>query len=296
MNNTKSMTALVSLFIRAYHTKRSVSPVFFDENAEKLLTKEEFETVASSLENGAPFFLPGFKGEKGEALDRIVNGILAAPVVSRSAFFLSAFENAKALGAKQLLLFGSGYDSSAYSKDFDRSVKVFELDREEMIKDKLFRLERAGLDFSHVAFVPCDLSGDFEKELLKSGFESGKSSFAAALGLCHYLSREEFSAFLKKLSKIFPEGSSLVFDYPLCSLESAEVAKKLADEANEKMKAGYRPFEIEELLSSCGFRIYEHLEKEEIQRRFFDEHNLFSSESGKIVSPGDFALCLAVKK
>lgn len=56
MDNNTSMTALVSLFARAYHTKRSAAPVYEDELAELLMTKEEYEKVALSMESGLLFF------------------------------------------------------------------------------------------------------------------------------------------------------------------------------------------------------------------------------------------------
>lgn len=292
-----SMTALISLFSRAYHSKRSVCPVYDDPNSEKLLTTEEYETAAFSMKNGRSFFLPDFDGDDNAALDKIVNTFLAPPVVARSAFCLDALLCAAKRGVKQLVLFGAGYDSLPYRDDFDKSIRVFELDRKEMIEDKLLRLERAGLDHSHVSFVPCDLAADFEAPLTEAGFNKNKSSFAALLGLCHYLSRDEFSALLGKANHLFPEGSDLVFDFPL-KTAAAEPGKteRLASGAGEKMKVRYDCRELEKLLSQNGFRIYEYLEAEDIERRFFDRHNLFTSGTGILSASGDFALCLAAKK
>ena len=292
-----SMTALISLFSRAYHTKRSVCPVFSDAIAEKLLTEEEYETAAASMKNGREFFLPGFKGSADEALDKIMNTAIAPPVIARSAFCLDAFNCAKKCGVKQLVLFGSGYDSLPYREGFEKNVSVFELDREEMLKDKQLRLKRAGLDFSHVSFVPCDLSESFEAPLLSAGFKKEESAFGSMLGLCHYLSRDDFSALLKKLGVLFAEGSDLAFDFPLKTQNTEpNTTEALASEAGENMKARYSYNELEALLSENGFRIYEYLEKEDIERRFFDRHNLFTDGTGLISASGDFGLCLAAKK
>lgn len=292
-----SMTALISLFSRAYHTKRSVCPVFSDTIAEKLLSAQEYETAASSMKSGRSFFLPDFDGSDDSALDIIVNTVLAPPVVARSAFCLDAFNCAQKRGIKQLVLLGSGYDSLPYREGFDKTVRTFEFDRQEMTDDKRFRLERAKLDFSHVSFVPCDLAADFETPLLSAGFGKSESTFCSMLGLCHYLSRDEFSALLKKLGGLFAEGSDLVFDFPLKTQDTEpNTTETLASGAGESMKARYSFGELESVLSKSGFRIYEYLEKEDIERRFFDRHNFFTDGTGRISASGDFALCLAAKK
>lgn len=296
-NNNTSMTALVSLFSRAYHTKRSVAPVYCDELAEKLMTKEEYETVAFSMKNGAAFFFPGFDGTPDEALDKIVNTRLAPSVVSRSAFCFDALKNSVMLGAKQLVLLGSGYDSMPYREEIKEKLKVFELDRKEMTEDKLLRLERANIAHDHISFVPCDLSKDFESELLSAGFKKDELSFVSMLGLCHYLDESSFSSLLKKLSALLCEGCDVVFDYPLKTFdEEKTVTEKLAAGAGETMKTKYSYSELEKLLAEHGFKIYEHLSKDEIDERFFAPHNAFTSGTGVMTSPGDFALCRAVKK
>ena len=290
-----SMTALISLFVRAYHTKRSVVPVYTDEFAGRLMTEQEYETAANSMKKGAAFFFPDFDDTADAALDKIVNTRLAPAVVARSAFCLCALNNAVMLGAKQLVLLGSGYDSMPYRHEIYGKLRTFELDRKEMIEDKLMRLERAGIDHKQVNFVQCDLSKDFENDLFSAGYKKDERTFVCALGLCHYLERDEFSTLLKKLSLIMPEHSDVVFDYPLKTADREESAvEKLASGAGETMKACYSYNEIEKLASQNRFLIYEHLAKYDIDERFFAPHNVFTSATGVMESPGDFALCRAV--
>ena len=294
-NNNPSMTALISLFARAYHTKQSPAPVYSDEFAERLMTKEEYETVALSMKNGAGFFFPGFDGTPEEALDKIVNTRLAPAVVSRSAFCLDVLRNAVMLGAKQLVVLGSGYDSLPYKSEIYGRVRTFELDRKEMIEDKLRRLERAEIDRTQVTFVPCDLSKGFEKDLISVGYNKSERTFVCALGLCHYLEKKEFSLLLKRLSLLMPAHSEVVFDYPLETADGENtVTQKLAFGAGEKMKARYSYSELEKLAEKNGFLIYEHLSKAEIDEKFFAPHNAFTSGTGVMTAAEDFALCRAV--
>ncbi len=294
MDNNTSMTALVSLFARAYHTKRSAAPVYEDELAERLMTKQEYEKVASSMENGASFFFPGFSGTPREALDKIVNTRLAPAVVSRSAFCLDALRNAVMLGARQLVLLGSGYDSLPYRAELYGKLSTFELDREEMIKDKIRRLEEGKIEHAKVSFASCDLSADFENSLISAGFKRNERTFVCALGLCHYLNKEEFSSLLKKIAFLVPAYSEVVFDYPLKTADGATTVQKLASGAGERMKAEYSFSELERLLQESGFLIYENLSKKEVDERFFAPHNAFTDGTGLMEAPGDFALCRAV--
>ena len=294
-NNNPSMTALISLFARAYHTKQSPAPVYADEFAERLMTKEEYETAALSMKNGAGFFFPGFDGTPDEVLDKVINTRLAPAVVSRGAFCLAALRNAVMLGAKQLVVLGSGYDSLPYKSEIYGRVRTFELDRKEMIADKLRRLDKADIDRTQVSFVPCDLSKDFEKELISAGYNKNERTFFCALGLCHYLEKNEFSLLLKKLSLLMSAHSEVVFDYPLETADGENtVTQKLAFGAGEKMKARYSYRELEKLAENSGFLIYEHLSKAEIDGNFFAPHNAFTSGTGVMTAPQDFALCRAV--
>lgn len=56
----------------------------------------------------------------------------------------AAYGNEIRLGARQYVIAAAGYDTSGYK--IDRDIKVFELDRPEMIEDKARRIDEAGID------------------------------------------------------------------------------------------------------------------------------------------------------
>ena len=66
----QNMTALVSLFARAYHQKSKDIKIFDDPLSTKLITKKEYEMIRLSMSQGISFFNPNFKGSKEEALKR----------------------------------------------------------------------------------------------------------------------------------------------------------------------------------------------------------------------------------
>lgn len=63
-----SMTALVSAFARAYHTRREGAKIFDDKYARLLLSTEEHEQIGAHMASRVSFFDPAFRGDAGDAL------------------------------------------------------------------------------------------------------------------------------------------------------------------------------------------------------------------------------------
>lgn len=143
----KNMTALVSAFARAYHSKKSDVKIYDDTLAEKILTNREYESIKKNMTDGINFFYPSFCGTEGEALDRIVYGSLAPSPLGRAAFANSSLKAAVNIGTEQYIVCGAGYDTFSYRRpEWALNLKIFEVDKKEMIKDKLLRLKEADID------------------------------------------------------------------------------------------------------------------------------------------------------
>ena len=52
----KNMTALVSCFARCYHYKNNKYRIFSDNLAEKILSDDEYISIATNMSNGIKFF------------------------------------------------------------------------------------------------------------------------------------------------------------------------------------------------------------------------------------------------
>jgi O-methyltransferase involved in polyketide biosynthesis len=105
---------------------------------------------------------------------------------------------------------------------------------------------------------------------------------------------------IRGISNTVCSGSTIVFDYPdqdTYTDRAGERAKKqtmLAGAAGEAMLASYSYFDMEALLSDCGFLIYEHLEPKDITERYFAEYNRANPQH--LMSAFDNVnYCLAVK-
>lgn len=294
MNN---MTALMSLFLRAYHFRNNSERIFSDDFAEKLLTAKEYESICENLSSGVSFFAPDFTGSKQEALRFIVDRQLSAPVLIRSAFAEKMLDNAVLLGTQQVVSFASGYDTYAL-RTAHESLKVFKLDLPDMLDDKLRRIEKAGLkNKCDTAYIRCDLSKDNLSGLLvDGGFDKEKLSFASLLGLSYYLDKPDFRRLVGQIAALWCEGTALVFDYPMTETgDESERTRTLAEGANEKMKAKYTYREIESLLADCGFLIYEHHNSESATKAFCEKYNRANPQH-EITAPKGVGYVLAVKK
>ena len=121
------MTVLVSLFARVYHTKNSNIKIYNDIYGEKILTKEEYINIYNSMKQ-----LKDYTGYN--LVEYIVNNNLAPSLLAGSIYNEDKLQREIKLGGKQYPILASDYDASAYK--VNNKIKVFELDKEEVIRDK----------------------------------------------------------------------------------------------------------------------------------------------------------------
>lgn len=289
----KNMTALVSCFARAYHNRNSSIKIYEDNFAEKILSNTEYDSISANMSNGIKFFNPKFTGSSEEALEWIVNNNLAPSVLARSAFTAMSIKRGKELGLKQYLIFASGYDTYAYA---DKELQCYEIDRAEMIEDKLKRVNIANIDNSNVKYVKTDFTlENWQNSLINSDIDWNKNVFCSFLGISYYLTKEQFYSMIGKISELMCKGSTMVFDYPIIEdSEKEEITRKLAKGANEEMKSKYSFEELELKLQECDLLIYEHLNDEDINNQYFNEYN--QKSRNKIIAPKGVNYCLAIRK
>lgn len=292
----KNMTALVSCFARCYHYKNNKYRIFSDSVAEKILSQREYDSISNNMANGIKFFNPNFVGTEENALRWIVDNQLSPSVLGRSVFCEKSLLNTIKIGCKQYLIFASGYDTFAYRNRIE-NLKVFEIDKAEMIEDKIGRLNNSKIDYSSVNFIKCDFTNkNWINSIMNSNYNKNERSFSSFLGISYYLTKEDFSNMIKSISHILCKGSSIVFDYPTYEdSKETQTNEKLAVSANEKMQSKYSYKEIEDMLSENGLLIYEHLNNEEMTNNHFEKYNTLNPNN-KIIAPKGVCYCLAVKR
>lgn len=290
-----NMTALVSCFSRAYHYNNNKCRIFSDNMASKILTEEEYNNISFNMKQGINFFNPEFKGTEEEALRWIVDNQLSPSVLGRSSFCEDSLTTAINLGTNQYLIYASGYDTYSYRRK--NNINVFEIDKEEVIEDKMKRLNNSNIAINNTNYIKCDFTTtNWINKIINSKYDSKSLSFNSLLGISYYLSKDEFEKMIKEIANIICEGSSVVFDYQTNEEgKEKEINEQLAKKANEEMKAKYTYNEIEKILEENNLYIYEHLNDEEMTNKYFYNYNTLNPNN-KMKAPKGINYCLAVKK
>lgn len=292
----KNMTALVSCFARSYHYKNNKLRIFSDDIAGKILTNNEYNSISNNMAKGIKFFNPKFVGNREEGLRWIVDNQLSPSILGRSTFCEKSLETAIKMGCRQYLIFASGYDTFAYRNKFE-NLKVFEIDKKEMIEDKIKRLHNSNIDCSNISYIKCDFNNEtFISSVLNSNYNKQELSFNSLLGISYYLTKEEFVMMIKVICSNICNGSSIVIDYPTYERSrETKINEDLAYKAQEEMKAKYTYQEMEELLESNGLLIYEHLNNQEMTNNYFEKYNTLNPNH-LIIAPKGVEYILAVKQ
>lgn len=281
MRNQGSITALMSLFGRAFHAENEDHPVFRDFLAGELMTAEEYTAVQGYILGGARFFEPETDPKMltpKELLRQLVNTHIAPSPLCRAAYTERALKAAVHTGVQQYVILGAGLDTFAFrERKFLSEHPVFEVDHPATQADKAARIARAGWTIpGNLTFVPVDFARDNLAEcLLANGFEPSVHSFFSWLGVTYYLPAEAINNTLASLSALCPEGSALVFDYPDEGFFTAAERRVqntigMAKAGGEPMQSAFSYAELERMLERNGFRICELLTPADIQTEIID--------------------------
>lgn len=288
----KNMTALVSAFARLYHIKNSNIKIYNDMYAEKIITEDEYYEISTNMKSGISFFNPNYKGT--DPLKLIVNNNLAPSVLARSIFNEYHLFNEINLGLKQYIILASGYDTSAFK--VNNKLKIFELDKKEMIEDKLNRVNNAKLDITNITYIKTDFNNDWINDLTINNYNLNEKTFCSMLGISYYLDKETFKNTIKQLSNIIPKGSTILFDYPnTFETKKEKLNQQLAKGANEEMKSVYSYKDIENIAEDSNMLIYEHLNHNDIDNTYFYDYNTLNPND-KIIAPIGISYVMLVKQ
>lgn len=292
----KNMTALICSFVKSYHYKNNKYKILNDNISEKILGEKDYNSIADNMSNGIKFFNPNFQGTKEEALRFIVDNQLSPSVLGRSIFCETSLKNSIKLGCKQYLIFASGYDSYPYRNNIE-NLNIFEIDKNNIIDDKIKRLKSNNIDYSNINYIRCNFEDkNWIDNITNSKYQKSIISFSSLLGISYYLEKDNFSKMIENISEITCYGSSIIFDYQTYDEEKeVNINQKLAKGANETMKSKYSYNEIEKLLERNNFLIYEHLNNDKMTNIYFDKFNILNPNH-KIIAPKGVNYCLAVKK
>ena len=285
-------TALITCFLRYYHTMNSNIKIYNDKYAKELLTDEEITNISNSLKSGINYFNPNYNGDN--PLIWIINNQLAPSVLARSKFNQIHLYNEIRLGLKQYLILASGYDTSGLM--VNDKVKVYEIDKEEMIKDKIRRVSLSKLNNKNINYISTDFNSNWIKSLLNTDYNPNEKTFCSLLGISYYLDKEVFKETIMLLSDNMCKGSSILFDYPNdYETDKERINQELASSLNEEMKSIYSYSDIENIGEYSNMLIYEHRDYKYVNEHYFKDYNNLNPDN-KIKAPKGISYVLLVKK
>jgi methyltransferase (TIGR00027 family)/uncharacterized protein (TIGR02118 family) len=216
----------------------------------------------------AHLFIPDEAKKSLESADSIQRGItfsgqIFGMLVARTAFFDTKFKDAIAHGINQIVLLGAGYDTRAYRfSSILNGAAIYEMDIRSTQSRKLDILRKANVEIPpQVKYVRINFKTENIKDvLLKNGFDASAPSMFLWEGVTYYLTENVFRDTLKTLKSIASEGSSLSFDYQTAERESGRTA--------EPFQFWTSPEVLAEHLSTQGISIVEHINPQEMEKRY----------------------------
>ncbi|MDO4541670.1 MAG: class I SAM-dependent methyltransferase, partial [Bacillota bacterium] len=183
MENKSSLTALISLFGRAYHVERDEPVIFCDDLSRCLMTEAEYRQIKNYMLGGIDFFAPDKKDEfaaEDDMLKWIVQTQIAPTPLARGRYCEDSLKTAVLTGTEQYVILGAGMDTFAFrNSELMARLNVFEADHPATQKDKLQRISWAGWEIPNTLhFVPMDLTqDDLAEKLLAHGYRPELKTF-----------------------------------------------------------------------------------------------------------------------
>ena len=286
----ENMTTKVSAFVRYYHMVNSNIKIYNDKYANMILSKDEYDEIYKNMEKGINFFNPSYVGDN--PVRYIVNNFIGQTVLGRSAVNYKYLLNEIKLGLKQYVILGSGYDTSGYL--VNDTVKVFELDKSEVIEDKNSRIKKTNIDNRNVKYISCDFNKDWINSLISNNFDCTKKSMFSILGVSYYLDKNVFFNMLESISNIVSQGSIILFDYPN-KYNDSNKNKVLAGGSGEEMKSYYKEKDIFDFCDRNNMYVVENIGKYEIDNEYFYDYNTLNPNN-KIFFNKNINICVLIKK
>ena len=287
-----SLTAIMTAYLRSYHSRYDNPKIFDDFLAYSVIPEENRNLIEQGFLNSVQLNDPEFAATSPDlvsALERAMPGFSGlCHTLSRSRYTEDSLETAIKQGVKQYVILGAGLDTFVFRRpDLCSSLQVFEIDHPAMQAFKQERLEELGWVVpENLHFIPMDFTRDsLPEELLKSPYDSELKSFFSWLGVSMYLTREEILKTLKTICEVAPPGSTLVFDYldeaafnPEKAAPRIQRAMFMAKYAGEPMQTGFDPENLAVELSGVGLQLVGNLRPADAQKMYFKESRYLACE------------------
>jgi len=248
------------------------------------------------------FFLK-FKKIQANTKDKL-NGFLPGLneyMIARTAYFDHLFVNALNTQTSQIVLLGAGYDTRAYRfANLNHDTRIFELDIAPTQDRKRKCIKSARIKVPEfVTFIPINFNDQSLADVLgEAGYQNHQKTLFIWEGVSYYLDAASVDRTFEFVRQATHPESSIAFDYTVSMSEEnideyygvREFSQTMKEHhANEELLFSIGEGEIGSFLEQRGLKAIEHLDNEDIERRFLMDED--GSMLGRIT--GHFRFVLA---
>ena len=216
----------------------------------------------------------------------------------RKLFIEEEARQALALGARQLVVLGAGYDPLALrlQKEFPR-VRFYEVDHPatQAVKRKAL-VDRDALP-AGLTLIPVDFVRETAEEKLRAapGFDPAVRGCFVCEGTLMYLKPEDEEAVFASVRRLGGPGTRFLFTWvDRTILESDPKARNVAamlSYAGEPLRSSHDPGETADFLKAHGFKLLTLGDHAALKERFLDPHGIT-----RPVSPLEYAVLAERRK
>lgn len=265
------MTAIMTAFIRAYHSTNDDPVIFHDALAYPLIPEESRLLIEQGLKSAAH----AHAGDASASLSSLLQTMGLPNVVSRSRYTEEKLDAEMQKGVRQYVILGAGLDTFAFRHKHlleEGQIEVFEVDQPATQAFKRERLMDLGWE------IPVSLhfvSTDFRQErvadaLARTSYNPRAKSLFSLLGVTMYLSPNDVYETLQSITQIAPSGSSVIFDYHTETDGNLHEIRKELQKMGESMSTTFDPALLAVELRKLRFDLLEDLSPAAIQERYFE--------------------------
>ena len=216
----------------------------------------------------------------------------------RKLFIEEEARQALALGARQLVVLGAGYDPLALrlQKEFPQ-VRFYEVDHPatQAVKRKAL-VDRDALP-AGLTLIPVDFVRETAEEKLRAapGFDPAVRGCFVCEGTLMYLKPEDEEAVFASVRRLGGAGTRFLFTWvDRAILESDPKARNVAamlSYAGEPLRSSHDPGETADFLKAHGFKLLTLGDHAALKERFLDPHGIT-----RLVSPLEYAVLAERRK
>lgn len=278
--NQSSISAMMTAYIRAYHSIHENPKIFDDFLAYRIIPQEVRTLIERGLNKDKLLKDPKSIDLSSDQKISFASLMKETNVLSRARYAEDALDKAIKEGVRQYIILGAGMDTFAFRQlELIDWLEVFEIDHPDTQNFKLLRLEELGWEHpAKLHFIPVDFTKENLQTVLthSSTYDPKAKSFFSWLGVTMYLTREEIFSTLSSIANIAKKGSTIIFDYfdtdafiPEKSSPQMKKKQEVFQNMGEKMITGFNPLTLGDELASLGLVLYENLSPIDIEKRYF---------------------------